>query len=220
MSADWDALRELFDGALERPVHERAAYLNERTQGNDALRREIESLLAAHGDADQFLSAPAFGPTTHFRRHSRSRCHTQSARSTRLTAGTRLGAFEILDAPRDRRHGRGLSRTRSAARPLRRHQDPVVGASTRRLAAGNGSSARRARSRSCPIPASARCTTSASPRSMAGTCPTWSWSCWTARRWRRGSPAARSRSSSRWPMRSTSPTRWSWRTGRASCTAI
>jgi eukaryotic-like serine/threonine-protein kinase len=93
MSADWDALRELFDGALERPVHERAAYLSERTQGNDALRREIESLLAAHGDADQFLSAAAFRPSS---RSSSQAVATHGGASTRLTAGTRLGAFEIL----------------------------------------------------------------------------------------------------------------------------
>jgi serine/threonine protein kinase len=97
MSADWEALRELFDGALERPVDERAAYLNERTQGNDALRREIESLLAAHGAADQFLSAPALRPssTPSFPSVFQT-VAIHSGASTRLTAGTQLGAFEIL----------------------------------------------------------------------------------------------------------------------------
>ena len=93
MSASWEALRDLFDGALERPIHERAAYLSERTQGNEGLRREIESLLAAHGDADRFLSAPAFRPSSEL---SSETVAMTSGASTRLTAGTRLGPFEIL----------------------------------------------------------------------------------------------------------------------------
>ena len=39
-----------------------------------------------------------------------------------LTPGTRLGHYEIVSATRRRRHGRGVSRARSAARPRRRDQ--------------------------------------------------------------------------------------------------
>jgi serine/threonine protein kinase/Tol biopolymer transport system component len=90
MMADWDALRELFEGALERPAHERAAYLDAQTNGNDALRREIESLLAAHSDASQFLSQPAF-------RSPVQQVVSVSESVPRLAQGSRLGAFEILD---------------------------------------------------------------------------------------------------------------------------
>ena len=51
MSAEWELLRGLFEGALERPTHERAAFLDEHTKDDPALRREIESLLAAHESA-------------------------------------------------------------------------------------------------------------------------------------------------------------------------
>ena len=44
-----------------------------------------------------------------------------------LTAGMRLGPYEILSATRRRGHGRGLSRPRSAARSRRRHQGPAGG---------------------------------------------------------------------------------------------
>ena len=73
MSAvNWDALLAVFEGAQGRPKEERAAFLDEHTKGDAALRREVESLLAAHESAGEFLSAPALGP---------------------LATGTSLGAF-------------------------------------------------------------------------------------------------------------------------------
>jgi eukaryotic-like serine/threonine-protein kinase len=92
---EWDRLRELFEAALARPPGERAAFLDEHTQGDDAIRLEIDSLLTAHEAAAQFLDQPAWGS------------HPQSApdRSVErggldhlsgLAPGTRLGAFEIL----------------------------------------------------------------------------------------------------------------------------
>ena len=48
MAAEWGQLRDLFEGALARPPDERADYLSERTNGDESLRREIESLLNAH----------------------------------------------------------------------------------------------------------------------------------------------------------------------------
>ena len=62
MSAEWDALLALFEGALGRPNEERAAFLDEHTKGNAVLRRDVESLLAAHESAGDFLSAPALVP--------------------------------------------------------------------------------------------------------------------------------------------------------------
>jgi WD40 repeat protein/serine/threonine protein kinase len=64
MSADWDALQALFEGALGRPKDQRAAFLDEHTNGDAAVRREVESLLAAHESAGGFLSTPAIGPST------------------------------------------------------------------------------------------------------------------------------------------------------------
>ena len=80
---NWDALQGLFEGALACPTEDRAAFLDQHTNGDAALRREIESLLAAHERAGGFLSTPAVGPAT--------------AGSTRLAAGTSLGAFSVLE---------------------------------------------------------------------------------------------------------------------------
>jgi serine/threonine protein kinase/Tol biopolymer transport system component len=95
MAGDWDALSTLFEGALAHSKEERAAFLDQHTNGDAALRREVESLLAAHEVAGAFLSAPALGPRAEppgDREPAR-----RAAGSTRLAAGTSLGVFTILE---------------------------------------------------------------------------------------------------------------------------
>jgi serine/threonine protein kinase len=54
----WARVDALFDQASRRPAHERAAFLARACQGDDALRREVESLLAAAGgDVDRRIGA-------------------------------------------------------------------------------------------------------------------------------------------------------------------
>ena len=95
MAAEWDLLQAIFEGALDRPKAERAAFLDESTKGDPTLRREIESLLAAHDAAADFLSAPALGgfpePMAEGERHA------ASSGPTRFTSGASLGAFTILE---------------------------------------------------------------------------------------------------------------------------
>ena len=96
MSAEWDALLALFEGALGRPKEERAAFLDEHTKGDAVLRRDVESLLAAHESAGDFLSAPALGPRPELADDPGQPGQSPPG-STRLAAGTPLGAFTILD---------------------------------------------------------------------------------------------------------------------------
>ena len=62
-----------------------------------------------------------------------------------LTAGTRLGAYEILAPLGDGRHGRGLPRARLAPRPRGGDQGAPRGGGRRSRSGSPGSSARRAR---------------------------------------------------------------------------
>ena len=56
----WTIVDRLFDAALEREPHERAAFLDEACADDEALRREIESLLAhVRRAAGDFLAGPA-----------------------------------------------------------------------------------------------------------------------------------------------------------------
>src|SRR5689334_5490201 len=91
---EWERLRALFEGALERAPNQRAAFLHERVGSDASLRREVESLLAAHGAAASFL------PESHFDRPDRPDDpdgDVVQPPPPRLAPGTRLGAFELLE---------------------------------------------------------------------------------------------------------------------------
>src|ERR1051325_9528505 len=55
----WRQVDKLLQSALERPPAERASFLNTACQGDEALRNEVETLLASASDADGFLESPA-----------------------------------------------------------------------------------------------------------------------------------------------------------------
>jgi hypothetical protein len=57
----WAALDRLLEAALARPLHERAAFLAEACADDEALRHEVESLLAHESGAAGFMSTPAAG---------------------------------------------------------------------------------------------------------------------------------------------------------------
>jgi eukaryotic-like serine/threonine-protein kinase len=53
-------IRAVFDAALEQPAEQRASFLAQRCNGNQAIRSEVEALLAAHARTDNPLSKHAF----------------------------------------------------------------------------------------------------------------------------------------------------------------
>ena len=60
MTSDrWQRIEELYHSAREREANQRAAFLKEACAGDDALRREVESLLAQEKGLGGFLEAPA-----------------------------------------------------------------------------------------------------------------------------------------------------------------
>ncbi len=55
----WREIERLYHAALEHDGAERAAFLHDACSGDEELRREVESLLAHHGTANDFLTRPA-----------------------------------------------------------------------------------------------------------------------------------------------------------------
>jgi eukaryotic-like serine/threonine-protein kinase len=55
----WQKIERLYHAALERDQSQRAGYLHEVCAGDDALRWEVESLLAQESRADRLLETPA-----------------------------------------------------------------------------------------------------------------------------------------------------------------
>ena len=60
MTSDrWQRIEELYHSAREREGNQRAAFLKEACAGDDALQREVESLLAQDKGVEKFLESPA-----------------------------------------------------------------------------------------------------------------------------------------------------------------
>jgi len=55
----WREIERLYHAALERSTGERAAFLTEACGNDDALRRELESLLEHQVRATDFIETPA-----------------------------------------------------------------------------------------------------------------------------------------------------------------
>ena len=85
---DWTRLKELFDGARALPPDARPVFLTGACRGDQALRLEVERLLASHDAAASFLETPAM-------------LVENTAGATTLE-GQRLGAYQI-----ERRIGAG-----------------------------------------------------------------------------------------------------------------
>ena len=70
----WTRVERLYHAALELAEHERSAFLDESCAGDEALRREVESLLSFDGPAEEFLRESALdAAASHWRTASRTR---------------------------------------------------------------------------------------------------------------------------------------------------
>ncbi len=57
----WQQINDLYHSSLQREAFERAAFIAEACSGDEELRREVESLVASHEQADSFIEQPVFG---------------------------------------------------------------------------------------------------------------------------------------------------------------
>ncbi|MET0218277.1 MAG: protein kinase, partial [Burkholderiales bacterium] len=89
MTSDrWEHIFALYDAALARPEAERAAFLTDQCREDAHLRQEVESLLAADGDSEGFLSGrPA--------RTGAANLDQSGPAPPSLTRGMRLGVFDV-----------------------------------------------------------------------------------------------------------------------------
>src|SRR5262247_3653684 len=55
----WQKIDEIYGAALQHKPDERKAFIDEACQGDEELRREVESLLVAERAADKFIPEPA-----------------------------------------------------------------------------------------------------------------------------------------------------------------
>ena len=90
--ARWQQVKALFEAAVERPPVERAAFLAAATGGDDALRREIESLLDSASSDPGFTDRLAALRSDSISRRNASSPPVAAARNAPRSAGGRSTA--------------------------------------------------------------------------------------------------------------------------------
>ena len=60
----WQEIEKLYHSLLERKPAERAGFLQKPCTGDEALLKEVESLLAHEGEAEKFIESPALGESS------------------------------------------------------------------------------------------------------------------------------------------------------------
>ncbi len=81
----WSLIGKIYEAALERSAVERSSFVINACAGNELLRSEVESLLAAEGEAGEFLEAGAAEDLL-----------GASPRDPVSLAGRRLGQYELV----------------------------------------------------------------------------------------------------------------------------
>src|SRR3954471_24028073 len=102
MSSDrWEHIQELYHAALELEPTQRSAFLREACGQDEAICREVEALLAAHGKAGGFLETPALDLAAQAKGLTGSSGSALTAQAVAETpsgslVGKTLGAYQIL----------------------------------------------------------------------------------------------------------------------------
>jgi Tol biopolymer transport system component len=81
----WQHIDKLLGEALELEASERAAFLDQACAGDEAMRRKVEALLAAHERAESFIETPAIEVAAE-----------ALAEQARSMVGRQLGHYQIL----------------------------------------------------------------------------------------------------------------------------
>jgi eukaryotic-like serine/threonine-protein kinase len=78
----WQQIKVVLEGTLDREEAERTAFLDIACQGDDELRREVESLVASEPELGDFIETPVF--------------RIRPEEDVPLAAGQRIGAYRVV----------------------------------------------------------------------------------------------------------------------------
>ncbi len=92
----WRKVEQLFHAAQEREESQRAAYLEVACQGDEALHREVESLLARQKQAENFMETPAVEVAAKALAHQQVRSGPSSEAGSQIT-GRQFSHYLILE---------------------------------------------------------------------------------------------------------------------------
>ena len=82
----WLKVKEIFQAAMDRAPAERSPFVSDACDGDEELRKEVESLMSSDGRSGTFLEAPAYEAAAQMIVDPK----------TGLKKGRTIGPFEIL----------------------------------------------------------------------------------------------------------------------------
>src|SRR4030095_603210 len=85
-AARWQQIDQLFHATLECESRDRASFLAQACEGDESLRREVESLIMAHQQSGSFFEEPA----------NDIAAELLSGRETALSTGMSVGHYQIV----------------------------------------------------------------------------------------------------------------------------
>ena len=92
----WKQVDHLLQAALERPPKERDAFVRSACAGDEALEREVRSLLRAQQQAGSFLESPAIEAAARDLAHQQSK--DKGAQKTGdATIGRNVSHYRVID---------------------------------------------------------------------------------------------------------------------------
>ena len=89
----WQRIEQVLKSALERQESQRAAFVREACAGDEALCREVESLLAYHDEGGKFLEGPALEVAA----KNLAEEQTQSLPSTEGMIGKTVSYYRVVE---------------------------------------------------------------------------------------------------------------------------
>ncbi|HZH30094.1 MAG TPA: protein kinase [Pyrinomonadaceae bacterium] len=92
----WKQVEELFQAALDLPRDERPKFIAEAGADDDALRRQVEALIAQYEEAGDFIEAPAFAVNGFNPGSAAFRTTQPTDIENDPMAGARVGAYKIV----------------------------------------------------------------------------------------------------------------------------
>src|SRR5690349_24711558 len=93
-SERWKRIDSLLQSVLERPPEEREAFLRQACAGDEALEREVRSLLASQQQAGSFLESPAIEVAA---RAAALQQNTETRGSSGALAGQTISHYRIVE---------------------------------------------------------------------------------------------------------------------------
>ena len=82
----WQQVKQIFNSAINYRPEERASFISQACSGDDALRSEVESLIASHERTGSFIDEPAF----------KAAAPLLADENSELKPGQTIGSYEVL----------------------------------------------------------------------------------------------------------------------------